>query len=408
MSVSTDPTFTFLDPFDSTVIDTTNRWTTGGTVAPTQNGAILVNPGTTANATSAIVSQPTFIPNSNTSFGCFIMLEATTIATGNYRFWGYGTAPSGVGTAAAPIQDGVGFEVDTSGVLRASTYSGGTRVFTQILSAVTDGASHLYVINSINGTALFYRDTFTTPIASASIASAPNTQTLPLRIVSLNGASTTTGTPTLSGQQIGVADSTHQASGISDGVYYWRKATVKAASAAAVAADPALVVTLSPNNGVTGFTAAAATASGNPVRGGSVGKTSNPTAVTDGQVTNNLADKLGKIISVGSIRDLKANQITTITTTTETTIATAVASTFLDLYGLIITNTSSTTVNVAIKDATAGTTRLNLSVPANDTRGFMLPEGGAIKQAVVNNNWTATSSSAVSSLIITALTVQNL
>lgn len=160
---------------------------------------------------------------------------------------------------------------------------------------------------------------------------------------------------------------------------------------------------------VTGTLAHDAVDSGNPIKTGGQARTTNPTAVADADRTNFIADKLGKQVVVGSIRDLKANQVTTITaSTSETTIVTAVASTFLDLYGLIITNTSATAVNVAIKDATAGTTRLNIAVPAGDTRGFMLPESGAIKQASVNNNWTATSSASVSSLVITALTVANI
>lgn len=158
-----------------------------------------------------------------------------------------------------------------------------------------------------------------------------------------------------------------------------------------------------------GTTASGSSLSANPLTEGGLAKTANPTAVSDGQVVNALHDKLGKRVVVGSIRDLKANQVTTITSSTaETTIVTAVASTFLDMYGLIVTNTSATAVNVAIKDATSGTTRLNIAVPAGDTRGFMLPESGGIKQSAVNNNWTATSSGSVASLVITALTVQNL
>lgn len=160
---------------------------------------------------------------------------------------------------------------------------------------------------------------------------------------------------------------------------------------------------------VGGVTANGASKTGNPVRIGAVAHTANPTAVTDGQAVDLMADKLGKQVTVGSIRDLKANQVTTITASTaETTIVTSVASVFLDMYGLIISNTSATAVNVAIKDVTAGTTRFNFAVPAGDTRGFMLPEGGAIKQSAVTNNWTATVSASVTSVIITALTVQNL
>ncbi len=246
LSASIDPSFLFLETFDGSTIDVTNKWTSGGTVPPTQNGSILINPSTTASATSALVSQPTFAPNSNTSLGIFIQLEVTTIALGNYRFWGYGTAPSGVGTAAAPIQDGLGFEVDTSGVLRASVYASGTRIFTQALTVPVDGLSHLYVVTVNTGTILFYKDTFATPLASTALV--PTVQTLPYRLVSLNTASVT-GTPTLVGTQAGIADFTHQAQSISDGMYYWRKATIKQASTAPAAADTALVVALSPNTG---------------------------------------------------------------------------------------------------------------------------------------------------------------
>lgn len=139
-----------------------------------------------------------------------------------------------------------------------------------------------------------------------------------------------------------------------------------------------------------------------------LGKTANPTAVTDGQQVQALADKLGKQVVVGSIRDLKVNQVTTITTSTsETTVLSAVASTFLDVYGVIVTNTSATNATVAFKDSTTGTTQFNVAVPAGDTRGFMLPESGGIKQGTVNNNWTATTQS-VTSIIITMLAVKNI
>jgi len=148
---------------------------------------------------------------------------------------------------------------------------------------------------------------------------------------------------------------------------------------------------------------------GEPVKIGGIAKTANITAVANNDRVNATFDKLGKQVTVGSLRDLKANQVTTITSsTTETTIVASVSSVFVDLYGIIITNTSATAVNVAIKDATAGTTRFNIAVPAGDTRGFMLPEGGAVKQTAVTSNWTATCSASVASVIITALTVQNL
>jgi len=128
---------------------------------------------------------------------------------------------------------------------------------------------------------------------------------------------------------------------------------------------------------------------------------------TTGDYTQISTDLKGRVMVGSAPRNLKLNQVTTITASAaETTIVTAVASTFLDLYGLIVTNTSATAVTVALKDASAGATRLNIAVPAGDTRGFMLPIDAAIKQTAVNNNWTATTQS-VTSVIITALTVSN-
>jgi hypothetical protein len=239
-------------------------------------------------------------------------------------------------------------------------------------------------------------------------------------------------------------------------------AVVKAASTAAAAADPSLVVAESPNSqistatgtiadaawngsgnstvvgalkgiytsvsgsipagvnsigGVTqsgnwtiaGDIASGSADSGNPVKIGGLAKTTNPTAVSDGQRVTGVFDKQGKQVVVGALRQLKGVQVTTITVNTETIILTAgAAGVFQDLYGLTIANTSATAVNVAIKDSSAGTTRLTLMVPAGDTRGFMLPVDSAIPQASAANNWTATASAAVSSLFITALYVSNL
>lgn len=120
-------------------------------------------------------------------------------------------------------------------------------------------------------------------------------------------------------------------------------------------------------------------------------------------------DLKGRVMVGSAPRALKTQQITTITSSTaETTVLTAVASTFLDVYGVIAVNSSATATNVAFKDATSGTTRFNIYIPAGETRGFMLPIDAAVPQATVNNNWTATSSASVASVIITLLAVKNL
>lgn len=176
------------------------------------------------------------------------------------------------------------------------------------------------------------------------------------------------------------------------------------ANATAIKVDNSAV-----NQPVVGNIANGSLDSGNPVKIGGVGKTANPSAVTDGQRVNALFDKLGKQVVVGAVRDLKGNQQTTITSSTsETTIITSVSSVFLDVYGIIVSNTSATACAVTVKDATAGTTRVIIEVPANDTRGFMLPVDSAMKQSAVTNNWTATCGTSVASISITALYVQNL
>lgn len=118
-------------------------------------------------------------------------------------------------------------------------------------------------------------------------------------------------------------------------------------------------------------------------------------------------DTSGILITAGAPRALKGRQATTITSSTaETTILTAVTSTFLDVYGLILTNTSATVTKVSVRDATAGGTVTVLEVPPTDTRGFMLPIDSAIPQATVNNNWTAQCGTSVSALEVTVLYVK--
>lgn len=126
-----------------------------------------------------------------------------------------------------------------------------------------------------------------------------------------------------------------------------------------------------------------------------------------GDYSQQSTDIKGRVITTTAPRTLKLAQQTTITSsTTETTVLTAVASTFLDVYGVIVANTSATACDVTFKDATAGTTRFNIYVPAGETRGFMLPMDAAHNQSAVNGNWTATCSASVASIKITVLAVK--
>lgn len=117
-------------------------------------------------------------------------------------------------------------------------------------------------------------------------------------------------------------------------------------------------------------------------------------------------DIKGRVMTAGSPRALKANTQTALSnTTSETTIIAATASTFHDVYGLILANTGATTTKVSIRDDTAGTVRAIIEVPTLETRGFMLPVDSALPQTATNKNWTAQCGSATTALEVTALYV---
>jgi len=148
--------------------------------------------------------------------------------------------------------------------------------------------------------------------------------------------------------------------------------------------------------------------SGNPVKIGAVARTANPAAATDGQRINVMSDKIGRLVTTNmQVRDLKTNNRTSISSTTETTVLAAVASTFLDLTQIIITNTStSKDANVDFRDSTGGTIRVTINAPASATTTVNFAD--MLTQATVNNNWTAQSDSATATLAITVLAVRNI
>lgn len=160
---------------------------------------------------------------------------------------------------------------------------------------------------------------------------------------------------------------------------------------------------------VQGVTAADSPLTVAPVTTGGLAKTANPTAVSDGDVVNDLHDKLGKRVGVGSLRELRVRQRTVITSSTsETTILTAGAAGVVhDVYRLIIANRSATATDVDIRDATAGSVIGTYSVPAGATAGFSVPSGDGEPQTTAANNWTAQCADAVDNIAITVLAVKN-
>lgn len=158
---------------------------------------------------------------------------------------------------------------------------------------------------------------------------------------------------------------------------------------------------------IIGPTAADAALTVAPVTTGGLAKTTNPTAVSDGDVVNALHDKLGKRIVVEAIRELKGYQFTTITSsTTRTAIVTAgAANVFNDLCGLVICNSSATDTEVLIEDGTADV--MTFGVKAGATAGFSISAGSAWPQATAATAWNATCADSVASITVGALYVKN-
>jgi hypothetical protein len=117
-------------------------------------------------------------------------------------------------------------------------------------------------------------------------------------------------------------------------------------------------------------------------------------------------DTRGRLLAVSCLRASRGKQLTAITTNTATTVVTAGGvNNFQDVYAIVVTNTSATSVTVTFNDGTSNV--MVLAAPAGDTRGFTVPVDSAISQTASNTAWTATVSSAVTSINITMLFVTN-
>ena len=138
----------------------------------------------------------------------------------------------------------------------------------------------------------------------------------------------------------------------------------------------------------------------------------NPTSATGGNQVAIMGDKAGRIVIVnGNVRELIGVQTTTIAASAaETTIITAGgAGVFDDISMLsICMGTTATATTATLKDATAGTTRAIIDLPAtqgNCTTLSLIPQ---MPQSAANANWTITLGSAVPTVHVNAVFVKNL
>lgn len=160
---------------------------------------------------------------------------------------------------------------------------------------------------------------------------------------------------------------------------------------------------------IEGAAAHDAPASGNPVLQGGEARTTNPTAVADGDVVRQMHDDLGRSVTAPHApRDLTVHQRTVITGTGETTIlATGGSGVFRDLVHVVVSNSDGNNLAiVTFRDSTGGTIRLEVAAAklgGGATITFPVP----LKQATANNVWTAQLNVATTSIHITVVAIEN-
>lgn len=237
MLISLDPFSMLYDGF--TTIDTTNTWTTGGTVPTATTGTLSFNAGTAANASSYLSSQNSFkmVASSFIRYGALVTLLSGA-ETGSKAWWGVGSIAASP-TEAIPLANGCVFEtVDSDGSLVGAIYSGTVRTASTALVLPTnvttpanttgrpnDGAIHRYAVEYRASRVYFTID----DIIMGSVA-APNPQVvdLPWTAGIINGSSTLGSARTFTISTASVGSSGAQSIRLSDATYPWRQATVSA------------------------------------------------------------------------------------------------------------------------------------------------------------------------------------
>lgn len=111
-----------------------------------------------------------------------------------------------------------------------------------------------------------------------------------------------------------------------------------------------------------------------PVKIGGIARTTNPTAVADGDRVSGTFDKVGRIVNTPvQVRALRATAFATLNTNSETTLLAGASGVFHDLTWIKFSNTSSGAVTIDLRNATGGTIVDTWEVPANGVTGVSMP-----------------------------------
>lgn len=143
---------------------------------------------------------------------------------------------------------------------------------------------------------------------------------------------------------------------------------------------------------------------------GVVGYTSFPSAVANATRVPSIGDKIGRVLVAGAARAWKATQTATITTGAELTIVNPInATTFADIYGVLLANTGATTCKVDFRYGTGSAIVFSVESATGVTSGWMLPVDSAIPGSLstANVSWTA-QASATAAINVSTFYVQNI
>jgi hypothetical protein len=295
------------------------------------------------------------------------------------------TIAAGVPFSRAFVGNGnyVNFVFHNTGASTTTTFD--LNVAYGTLCSVTNLGNAPVSVNEINGTVLSLGQT--TMTASLPVTIASNQSTLPVSIATapvLVAGSAIIG-------KVGIDQTT--------------VGTTNAVALAQIGSTTIVTGGVNGTIGIGGTAAQGASATGNPVRNGARSATSNPTALTNGQVNDLMLDKVGRQVVVqGQIRDLVGAQGTTITSSTSpVNVLTAVASTFTDITHISVTNGSASATTFTLSD---GINSYIWNVPAGG--GFVINYSPPLPATILATNWTGTTSVSVASVYVNVVFVKNL
>lgn len=199
----------FTDDFESTDLDFQNNWllpiiSSSGSYSLT-NSNLNLNTSTVASRGILLQSISTFERPGSAPFNFqFLVKLETAIVTNNYRFWGIGTYTGSLTSTTTPY-DAIGFEITTSGIFRSVVYGGGSLLYSQTLTPPTDGNIHQYEITSSSAYTYWMVDSKKYAQASC-INTNPYSSNLPISLISVNGSTPPSSSPTLTLMAVNIND----------------------------------------------------------------------------------------------------------------------------------------------------------------------------------------------------------